>query len=113
VLRLGIRYGDGMRSVHYRSGSASSNLRESSPACGGICEAARFGRAGGGTGLTVDPTSIWRWVQAYGPGIYGYLHGEVKQKSSTWHMGDTSVWITGKWMYLLRAVDGQGQTVDF
>jgi transposase-like protein len=64
-------------------------------------------------GLSVDHTSIWRWIQAYGPELYRRLQGEVKRKSSTWHMDETFVRIAGKWRYLFRAVDSQGQTVDF
>src|SRR5690242_18654939 len=64
-------------------------------------------------GLAVDHTTIWRWTQAYGPEVYRRLNGEVKRKSPTWHMDETSVRIAGKWMYLFRAVDSQGQTVDF
>src|SRR6266545_4109542 len=64
-------------------------------------------------GLSVDHTSIWRWTQRYGPEVYRSLRGEVKRKSSTWHMDETFVCISGKWMYLFRAVDSYGQTVDF
>jgi transposase-like protein len=64
-------------------------------------------------GLAVDHTSIWRWVQAYAPEVYRRLRGEIKRKSPTWHMDETFVRIAGKWMYLFRAVDSYGQTVDF
>src|SRR6476646_6321062 len=64
-------------------------------------------------GLAVDHMSILRCVQTYGPEVNRRLHGSVKPKSSTWHMDDTFVGIAGKWMYLFRAVDGHGQTVDF
>ena len=64
-------------------------------------------------GLTVDHTTIWRWVQTYGPELYRRLRGQVKRKSSTWHMDETFIRIAGKWMYLFRAVDSHGQTVDF
>jgi transposase, IS6 family len=64
-------------------------------------------------GMFVHHTSIWRWIQVYGPEVYRRLHGEVKRKSSTWHMDETFVRIAGNWMYLFRAVDGHGQTVDF
>ena len=64
-------------------------------------------------GLSVDHTSIWRWTQAYGPELYRKLQGELKRKSGTWHMDETIVRIAGRWMYLFRAVDSSGQTVDF
>ena len=41
------------------------------------------------------------------------MSGEVRRKSSTWHVDETFVRIAGRWMYLFRAVDGGGQTVDF
>ena len=64
-------------------------------------------------GLTVDHTTIWRWVERYGPEIHRRLHGHMKRKSPTWHMDETFVRIAGRWLYLFRAVDGHGQTVDF
>ena len=39
-------------------------------------------------GLFVDHTTIWRWTQAYGPEVYRRF-GEVKRKSSRWHMDET------------------------
>jgi transposase-like protein len=52
-------------------------------------------------------------VQAYAPEIRKRLQGQVKPKSSTWHMDETFVRVGGKQMYLFRAVDSYGQTVDF
>jgi transposase-like protein len=64
-------------------------------------------------GLSVDHTTVWRWVQRYGPELNRQLAEQVKRKSSTWHMDETFVRIDGKQMYLFRAVDSYGQTVDF
>ena len=64
-------------------------------------------------GLAVDHTTIGRWVQRYGPEVHRGLRGQVKLKSPTWHMDEMFVRIAGRWLYLFRAVDSQGQTVDF
>ena len=64
-------------------------------------------------GLSVDHTTVWRWVQAYAPEVLRRLQGQVKYKRATWFMDETYVRIAGRWMYLFRAVDDRGQTVDF
>src|SRR5690242_16703451 len=64
-------------------------------------------------GLAVDHTTIWRWVQRYSPEVLRRLGGEVRRKSSTWHIDETFIRIAGKQKYLFRAVDAHGQTVDF
>ena len=64
-------------------------------------------------GLSVDHTTIWRWTQRYAPEVQQRLRGQLKPKGSTWHMDETFVRIAGRWMYLFRAVDSGGQTIDF
>ena len=64
-------------------------------------------------GLFVDHTTVWRWVQAYAPEIRRRLRGQLKYKLATWFMDETYVRVAGRWMYLFRAVDNRGQTVDF
>src|SRR5215469_16971326 len=64
-------------------------------------------------GLSVDHTTVWRWVQAYAPEIRRRLQGHLKYKRTTWFMDETYVRVAGRWMYLFRAVDNRGQTVDF
>src|SRR5215471_13069516 len=64
-------------------------------------------------GLSVDHTTIWRWTQVYGPEVHRRLRGNLKRKTSTWHVDETFVRIAGKWMYLFRAADAHGQTIDF
>jgi hypothetical protein len=64
-------------------------------------------------GLSVDHTSVWRWTQRYAPEVERRLRGQLKPKGSTWHIDETFVRISSRWMYLFRAVDSAGQTVDF
>jgi transposase, IS6 family len=61
----------------------------------------------------VDHTTVWRWCQKYGPMIYQRLRGKLKYTTTTWHMDETYVRIAGRWVYLFRAVDSHGDTVDF
>ena len=42
-------------------------------------------------GLIVDHTTVWRWCQTYGPVVYQRLKGNVKYKTTTWHMDETYV----------------------
>src|ERR687897_941819 len=39
--------------------------------------------------LTVDHTTVWRWVQAYAPEIRKRLQGQLKYKRTTWFMDET------------------------
>jgi IS6 family transposase len=51
--------------------------------------------------------------QKYSPMVWQRLKGKVKFKTATWHMDETYVRVSGRWMYLFRAVDDHGDTVDF
>src|SRR5213594_1659228 len=63
--------------------------------------------------LLVDHTTIWRWCQRYGPMIYHRLRGKLRYTTTTWHVDETYVRVAGRWVYLFRAVDSHGDTVDF
>jgi transposase-like protein len=45
--------------------------------------------------------------------IYQRLRGKLKYTTTTRHMDETYVRIAGRWVYLFRAVDSHGDTVDF
>jgi transposase-like protein len=64
-------------------------------------------------GLTVDHTTVWRWCQRCGSAVYQRLKGKLKYKTTTWHIDETYVRVAGQWLYLVRAVGGHGDTVDF
>jgi len=64
-------------------------------------------------GLSVDHTTVWRWVQVYAPEIRNRLLSHVKYKRCTWFMDETYIRVAGRWLCLFRAVDNRGQTVDF
>jgi transposase, IS6 family len=68
----------------------------------------------GERGVSVDHSTIYRWVQKYAPEIEKRLRWQWRQPSSTsWRVDETYVKVRGKWTYLYRAVDKFGDTIDF
>ena len=65
-------------------------------------------------GVEVDHTTIYRWVQRYAPEIEARLKWYWRPRSGvSWQVDETYVKVKGKWVYLYRAIDKQGRTVDF
>ncbi len=64
-------------------------------------------------GLYVDHTTVWRWVQDYGPELEQRLRKHLKPTSKSWRVDETYVRVKGRWCYLYRAIDSGGATIDF
>jgi IS6 family transposase len=64
-------------------------------------------------GLSLDHTTIYRWVQAYAPELEKRIRPHLKPTSDSYRVDETYVKIKGAWKYLYRAVDSTGQTIDF
>jgi transposase-like protein len=63
--------------------------------------------------LEVDHVTIWRWVQRYAPELTKRCRRELRRTNRSWRVDETYVRVGGKWTYLCRAVDSQGNTIDF
>jgi len=63
-------------------------------------------------GLKVDHTTIYRWVQQYAPELEKRCRPHLKGTTDSWRIDETYVKVKGVWMYLYRAVDSQGQTLE-
>ena len=64
-------------------------------------------------GLSVDHTTIYRWVIAYAPEIEKRSRKHLNSTNDSWRVDETYVKVNGKWKYLYRAVDSDGNTLDF
>jgi len=64
-------------------------------------------------GLEADHTTIWRWVQRYGPELEQRLRRHLKPTNKSWRVDETHIRVQGRWCYLYRAVDSTGATIDF
>src|SRR5215475_9305437 len=64
-------------------------------------------------GLSVDHTTIFRWVQRFSPELEKRCRPYLRSTSDSYRVDETYVKIKGKWYYLFRAVDSKGQTIDF
>jgi transposase-like protein len=64
-------------------------------------------------GMDADHTTIWRWVQRYGPELQQRLRRHLKPTNKSWRVDETYVRVKGRWRYLYRAIDWAGATIDF
>ena len=64
-------------------------------------------------GLNVVHTTIMRWVHEYAPQIDKKIRPHLKRTDKSWRMDETYIKVKGKWTYLYRAVDKNGNTLDF
>ena len=64
-------------------------------------------------GISVTHTTILRWVQRYLPEFEKRWRRYARPVGGSWRMDETYIKVHGQWVYLYRAVDKPGQTVDF
>ena len=64
-------------------------------------------------GLHIDHTTIFRWVQEYAPELEKRCRPHLKACTDSWKVDETYIKVKGVWMYLYRAVDSEGNTLEF
>src|SRR6266478_924825 len=64
-------------------------------------------------GLLVDHVTVGRWVQSYAPELERCLCQKLRPTNDSWRVDETYIRVKGKWVYLYRAVDSSGATIDF
>lgn len=64
-------------------------------------------------GLSIAHTTIMRWVRQYGRELDERVRRHLKTTNDSWRVDETYIKVKGQWVYLYRAVDSNGNTIDF
>jgi IS6 family transposase len=64
-------------------------------------------------GIQVDHSTIMRWVHQYSPEIEKKIRRHLRPTNDSWRVDETYIKVKGKWKYFYRAVDSDGDTIDF
>ncbi|MDH5626347.1 MAG: IS6 family transposase [Nitrospira sp.] len=67
----------------------------------------------GERGVQVDHSTLNRWVVKYSPQIAAKARRRKAPTGRSWRMDETYIRVKGAWIYLYRAVDKFGKTLDF
>ncbi|WON76813.1 IS6 family transposase [Serratia sp. UGAL515B_01] len=63
--------------------------------------------------IVVDHSTLYRWVIRLTSLLDKAFRRHKRSVGPRWRMDETYIKIKGQWKYLYRAVDTQGQTIDF
>ena len=64
-------------------------------------------------GLDVDHSTVFRWVQRYAPEINKRIRQHLKMRGTSYRVDETYIKVGKSCKYLYRAVDKEGQTIEF
>ena len=64
-------------------------------------------------GAELDHSTVQKWVVYYAPKLEERFRKRKKPVGKSWRMDETYIKVSGKWVYLYRAVDTSGHTIDF
>jgi transposase-like protein len=64
-------------------------------------------------GIAVDHATIHRWAVRYAPLLLERFNLRKRAVIGRWHVDETDIKVRGRWLYLYRAIDSNGDTVEF
>ncbi len=64
-------------------------------------------------GISVDHATVHRWVVCYSPELLERFNLRKRSVSRRWHVDETYIKVRGQWKHLYRAIDSNGDTVEF
>jgi DDE domain len=63
-------------------------------------------------GIQVDHVTVYRWVQRFTPLLIDAARPCRHAAGDRWFVDETYVKVAGRWVYLYRAIDQDGQVID-
>jgi putative transposase len=63
--------------------------------------------------MSADHSTINRWIIKFSPALADAARSHKKPVGRSWRLDETYIKVRGKWKYLYRAVDEDGDTIDF
>jgi len=81
-------------------------------ACGGTLSLSYLVRDDVGRGLTVDDTTVIDGCKP-APELDKRCRPHLRATNDSWRVEETYIEVKGEWKYLYRAVDSEGNTLDF
>jgi len=64
-------------------------------------------------GIRVDYATIHRWIIRYSPELLNRFNSRKRSVTAKWHVDETYIKVRGEWKYLYRAIDSNGDTIEF
>lgn len=64
-------------------------------------------------GVNIDHSTIHRWVVHFSPALLKRFNRRKRAVGRKWHVDETYIKVRGQWMYLYRAIDSVGDTIEF
>ena len=64
-------------------------------------------------GAVIDHATLQRWLIRFVPLIDKEVRKRKRSVGSSWRMDETYIKVNGQWVYLYRAVDSCGNTIEF
>jgi transposase-like protein len=64
-------------------------------------------------GISVDHATVHHWVVRYSTELLERFNGRKRAVAGKWHVDETYIKVRRQWRYLYRAIDSNGDTVEF
>jgi transposase-like protein len=64
-------------------------------------------------GISVDYATVHRWTVHYAPLLLVQFNRRNRPVTGKWRVDETHIKVRGQWRYLYRAIDSNGDTVEF